>query len=276
MSLIAAEAVRKTYRSAALLGGPPPKTVLRDVGLTIAPGECVGLLGRSGCGKSTLARLLLGLERPDSGQVTFRGQDVARLDRDGRRAFRKTVQIVFQDAISAVNPRHTVARIIEEPLRHLTELDGNARQARVAELLAVVGLHRDDAEKLPGQMSGGQLQRVSIARALAPKPDLIVLDEAVSNLDLVLQLQIVDMLSMLRRQSGAAFLFITHDLRLARRLCDRLIVMDGGAIVEEVEVAGFSAFRHAAAQALSAAVLPAHPRKGRGGLAQMPGANGQI
>jgi nickel import ATP-binding protein NikE len=257
MSLIAAEAVRKSYRSGAWLAAPAPKTVLRDVDLAIAPAECVGLLGRSGCGKSTLARLLLGLERPDTGRITFRGRDIAGIGGAERRDFRRAVQLVFQDSIGAVDPRHTIERTVGEPLRHLTDLDRDARSARVAELLALVGLDRRDGEKLPGQMSGGQLQRVCIARALAPKPELIVLDEAVSNLDLVLQLQILDLLTGLRRQLGTAFLFITHDLRLARRLCDRVLVMEEGRIVDAAQtVAGLD---HPASLALKAAVLPALP-----------------
>lgn len=257
MSLIAAAAVGKSYHSGAWFAAAPPKTVLRDVDLAIASGECVGLLGRSGCGKSTLARLLLGLEPPDSGRVVFRGRDIVGLGGEQRRDFRRAVQLVFQDSIGAVDPRHTIGRTLSEPLRHLTGLDRGARTARVAELLALVGLDRRDADKLPGQMSGGQLQRVCIARALASKPELVVLDEAVSNLDLVLQLQILDLLTQLRRQLGTAFLFITHDLRLTRRLCDRVLVMEEGRIVEEAKtVAGL---RDPASRALKDAVLPALP-----------------
>lgn len=257
MSLIAVEGVGKSYRGGPLLRPQAAKPVLRDIDLTIAPGECVGLIGRSGCGKSTLARLMLGIERPDAGRIMFRGRDIARLDRSGRRGFRAALQLVFQDSIGAVDPRHSIGRTISEPLRHLTGLDKDARAARVAELLALVGLDPSDAGNLPGQMSGGQLQRACIARALAPKPELIVLDEAVSNLDLVLQLQILDLLAALRREFGTAFLFITHDLRLTRRLCDRVLVLDEGRIVDEGKL--FSDLRHEASRALAAAVLPARP-----------------
>lgn len=257
MSLLAAEALGKSYRADAWLAASPARTVLRDVDLEIAPGECVGLLGRSGCGKSTLARLLLGLEKPDTGRVVFRGGDIADLGGEKRRDFRRAVQLVFQDSIGAVDPRHTIGRTVSEPLRHLTGLDRTARASRVADLLVLVGLDRRDADRLPGQMSGGQLQRVCIARALAAKPELIVLDEAVSNLDLVLQLQILDLLAQLRRQLGTAFLFITHDLRLTRRLCDRVLVMEEGRIVDAAKTV--SGLHHPASRVLMEAVLPARP-----------------
>ncbi|MGV6875513.1 nickel import ATP-binding protein NikE [Pseudochelatococcus sp. B33] len=260
MSLLSAEAVTKTYRSAALIGGPPPRSVLRGVDLAIGCHECVGLLGRSGSGKSTLARLLLGLEKPDAGRTMFRGNDIAGLRGDRHRAFRRAVQMVFQDSTAAVNPRHTIARILAEPMRHLSDLGSAAQRRRAAGLLASVGLDERDMDKLPGQMSGGQLQRVCIARALAVDPELIVLDEAVSNLDLVVRLQVLDLVAELRRRSGTAFLFVTHDLRLARRLCDRLIVMEEGAIVEEVSVGREMIFDHPASRALAAAVLPPRPR----------------
>ncbi|MFZ5672064.1 MAG: nickel import ATP-binding protein NikE [Pseudomonadota bacterium] len=257
MSLLAAEAVGKSYRSDAWFAASPVKRVLHDVDLEIAPGECVGLLGRSGCGKSTLARLLLGLEKPDTGRILFRRRGIAGLGGEERRGFRRAVQLVFQDSIGAVDPRHTIGRTVSEPLRHLTDLKGDARAARVAELLALVGLDRRDADRLPCQMSGGQLQRVCIARALAARPELIVLDEAVSNLDLVLQLQVLDLLAQLRRQLGTAFLFITHDLRLTRRLCDRVLVMEEGRIVDAAK--DVSGLHHPASRMLRESVLPARP-----------------
>ncbi|CAH1653770.1 Ni(2(+)) ABC transporter ATP binding subunit NikE [Hyphomicrobiales bacterium] len=258
-ALIEARGIGRSYRSFSLVGRSAPKTVLDGVDLAIQPGETLGLLGRSGCGKSTLGRLILGLEKPDRGDIRFKGTALSALDGEAMLAFRRAVQVVFQDSLEAVNPRHSVERIVAEPLRHLTDLDERQRAARVRELLVEVGLAPDDAEKLPVQMSGGQLQRVCIARALAPQPELIVLDEAVSNLDLVLQIQTIDLFKQIQAARGTAFLFVTHDLRLVHRFCERVIVMDGGRIVENVPVTRPLHFTHPAARALQGAVLPARP-----------------
>ena len=236
---------------------------LSDVALAVAAGECVALIGRSGSGKSTLARLLLGLERPGTGTVRFRGQDLAGLDRAGERRFRAAVQMVLQDPLSAVNPRHTVGRIVAEPLRHLTDLSAAERRARVGAMLALVGLDPMAIERLPGQLSGGQVQRVGLARALATRPALVVLDEAVSNLDAPLQVEILDRLAALRRQEGTAFLLVTHDVRLARRFADRVVVLEGGRIVDAAPCRPRLALTHPAARALLAAILPAYPEGAR-------------
>ena len=255
-TILAADAVGRSYGGPAARAG---KRVLDGVTLSVAEGETVALLGASGSGKSTLARLLLGLERPDQGVVRFRGQPIDGLDGAGRLAFRRSVQAVFQDPLGAVNPRHTVGRIVAEPLRHLTDLDAAGRAERVAELLRMVGLSPDDAGRLPGRMSGGQVQRVCIARALAPEPALILLDEAVSNLDLVLQIQTLDLLAELRERLGTAFLFITHDLRLVRRFCGRVAVLDGGRLVEERAVTAALDFDHPAGGRLRDAMPPPRP-----------------
>lgn len=257
--LLAADAVGKSYGAAGLIGRTPVKRVLDGVSLAVAEGETVALLGGSGSGKSTLARLMLGLERPDRGAVRFRGRPLDGLDAAGRLDFRRSVQAVFQDPLGAVNPRHTVGRIVAEPLRHLTDLSASERTERVAELLRMVGLTCDDAGKRPGQMSGGQVQRVCIARALAPEPRLIVLDEAVSNLDLVLQIQTLDLLAALRDRLGTAFLFITHDLRLVRRFCTRVVVLHDGVLVEERPVDDRLTFAHPEACRMHDAMLPARP-----------------
>lgn len=259
MMLVSCEGVERAYASGGLFRQKRVKPVLRGVDLAVRVGECVALLGESGSGKSTLGRLILGLEKPDGGTVRFQGRPLDDLRGDERLAWRRAVQVVFQDALSAVDPRLTVERIVEEPLRHLTDLTPARRGARVAELLALVAIGPEQSGKLPGQMSGGQLQRVAIARALASSPRLVVLDEAVSNLDLALQIQTLDLLADLRRRLGTAYLFITHDLRLARRFADRIAVLHDGQVVEEVPANGTLA--HPAARALAAAALPPKPRR---------------
>ncbi|MBT9383578.1 nickel import ATP-binding protein NikE [Pseudooceanicola sp. CBS1P-1] len=259
MSLLAARALSKTYHSRALLGPARARSALSDASLSIAEGETLALLGRSGCGKSTLARLLSGLEAPSTGEVLFEGTALPDLDRTARARMRAAVQMVFQDSPSATNPRFTVGRIIAEPLRHLTPLDRTGRRARVAELLEQVELPPEMAAMRPSQLSGGQLQRVCIARALAPRPRLVILDEAVSNLDIHLQASALALLRRLRRETGMAFLFVTHDLRLVRRFADRVLVMDEGRIVEEAASGRLETLMHPASVRLRTAILPPFP-----------------
>ncbi|MDQ8726973.1 nickel import ATP-binding protein NikE [Bradyrhizobium sp. LHD-71] len=259
MSLLSTTNVSRVYRSFSLTG-TKTHVALQNVSLQIAEGETVALVGQSGCGKSTLARLLAGLEHPNEGDVLFEGRSLRAFSRADWFAYRRVVQMVFQDPISAVNPRHSIEAIIAEPLRHLTALGEKERSAKVAELLASVGLRPQDTTKRPAQMSGGQLQRVCIARALAPEPKLIVLDEAVSNLDLLLQMQMLDLLRELQTRARVSFLFITHDLRLVERFCSRVIVLDEGRIVEQRAVKQGFEFEHPAARRLKAAILPAFPK----------------
>lgn len=260
--LLAARGLGRGYGGAGWRPGGR-RTVLTGIDLAVAEGECVALIGRSGSGKSTLARLLLGLEPADAGAVLFRGTALTELDRDGRRAFRAAVQMVLQDPLSAVNPRHAVGRILAEPLRHLTDLPGAKRRARVGELLDLVGLAPASAERLPGQLSGGQVQRIGLARALATSPSLVVLDEAVSNLDAPRQVEILDRLAGLRRAQGTAFLLITHDVRLARRFADRVVVLSEGRIVDAAPCRPGLVLSHPASRELLDAVLPASPGDAR-------------
>lgn len=257
-ALLAAQGLGKAYARAGWRRGPP-RPVLAGIDLMVGEGECVALIGRSGSGKSTLARLLMGLEAPDDGAVLFRGTPVAGLDRAGLTRFRAAVQMVLQDPLSAVNPRHTIGRILAEPLRHLTDLPAAARTARIADLLDGVGLDPEAAGRLPGQLSGGQVQRIGLARALATRPALVILDEAVSNLDAPRQVDILDRLADLRRRHGTAFLLVTHDIRLARRFADRVAVLSEGRIVDASPCRPSLALTHPAARELLDAVLPAAP-----------------
>lgn len=239
----------------------PSHRVLNDVSLNLATGETVALLGRSGCGKSTLARLLIGLESPTQGLIRWQGEPLSALDRAQQKAFRREIQMVFQDSISAVNPRKTVGEILREPMRHLLSLSRPEQRARAIATLEAVELDEALLEKRPSQLSGGQLQRVCLARALVVAPKLLILDEAVSNLDRVLQTGVIQLLKKIQQQSGTACLFITHDLRLVERFCHRVVVMDEGAIVETQAVCEKLAFTSAAGRALQRAVLPALPRR---------------
>ncbi|HBU7546997.1 nickel import ATP-binding protein NikE [Klebsiella aerogenes] len=252
MNLLSVNAVSHDY--------PHHGAVLRDIQSDIALGETVALLGRSGCGKSTLARMLVGLETPRYGDVAWRGASLTSLKGEATGAFRRDIQLVFQDAVSAVNPRKTVREIISEPLRHLFSLSREERTQRVEEMLLAVDLAPALLDKRPAQLSGGQLQRVCLARALVVRPQLLILDEAVSNLDLMLQADIIALLKRLQAQFATACLFITHDLRLVERFCQRVLVMDSGRIVETAAVSLPLRLTSAAGQALQRAVLPPFPR----------------
>jgi peptide/nickel transport system ATP-binding protein len=202
------------------------------VDLTIARGETLGLVGESGCGKSTVGRTILRLYEPTGGQVIFDGRDITKLGENALRPLRRQMQMVFQDPFASLNPRHSVGRIVGEPLR----AHGLARPReigqRVRELLTVVGLPQDAASRYPHEFSGGQRQRIGVARALAVNPDFIVADEPVSALDVSIQAQIINLLENLQEEFDLTYLFIAHDLAVVRHISDRIAVMYLGGIVE--------------------------------------------
>jgi oligopeptide/dipeptide ABC transporter ATP-binding protein len=227
------------------------------VSLTIGHGETVGLVGESGCGKSTLVRLLARLIDPSAGSIRFDGADIGAIParRFGRNPEREQIQMVFQDAGDSLNPRFTAFRAIADPLRRLRRLRGAALRARVEEVARLTGLPEELLGRFPHQLSGGQKARVGIARAIAVEPRLLILDEPTSALDVSVQVVILQLLDELKRRLGLSYLFVSHDLNVVRLLCDRILVMYLGHIVESGPAAEiFAAPAHPYTKALLSAV----------------------
>ena len=205
------------------------------VSFTLHRGETLGLVGESGCGKTTTGRCILQLERPTSGRILFEGVDLATVSEAELRKVRRRVQVIFQDPYSSLNPRMTIGQIIAEPLKvHGIVQEAAARERRVQELLEQVGLLAQHARRYPHQLSGGQRQRVGIARALSLRPEMIVADEPVSALDVSIRAQILNLLAGLKEKLDLTLLFISHDLAAVEWLCDRVLVMNAGRIIEDL------------------------------------------
>jgi oligopeptide transport system ATP-binding protein len=226
------------------------------INLTVNSGETVGLVGESGCGKSTAGRSILRLLKPTSGRVDFEGADLASLKGEKLRALRRDMGIVFQDPMSALNPRMMIGDIVSEPMRAHKLIKKRSRRLQLAEeLLEQVGLRPEFASRYPHEFSGGQRQRIGIARAISTDPKLIVLDEPISALDISVRAQILNLLEDLQEKRGLAYLFIAHDLSVVRHACDRVSVMYLGIIVEEGPSDRLFAFpKHPYTQALLASV----------------------
>jgi len=240
------------------------------VSFDLAAGETLGVVGESGCGKSTTGRCILRLIEPTSGEVTFNGQNVSTAGKEELRALARDMQIIFQDPYASLNPRMTVAAIIGEALTiHKLTPTREAYEARIVELLETVGLSADHMRRYPHEFSGGQRQRIGIARALAVKPKLLIADEPVSALDVSVQKQVLELLDDLRQKLGLAMLFITHDLRVAAHVCEEIIVMRNGVIVERGSTAEiFARPQHEYTRAL----LDSVPRKPSRYSLRSPGA----
>jgi oligopeptide transport system ATP-binding protein len=243
-----------------LLRRPQVVRAVDGVSLSIQRGETLGLVGESGCGKSTLGRALLHLIRPTGGQVLFEGDDLTRLQAGALRRLRRRMQIIFQDPFASLDPRMTVGSLLAEPLQVHRMGSGRAIRQRVDELLRLVGLNPGFVNRYPHEFSGGQQQRIGIARALALQPSFVVADEPVSALDVSIQAQVINLIEELQTRLGLTLLFISHDLRVVRHLSTRVAVMYLGALVEVAPAATLYANpRHPYTQALLAAVPEPDP-----------------
>ena len=266
-ALAHAEGLRKFYpvtKGRLLRKSAGSVKAVDGISITIAKGQTYSLVGESGCGKTTTARMFLMVEKPTAGEVFFRGKNIYKLSREERREYRASVQAVFQDPWSSLNPRMRVESIIAEPMVTHWRLSKAELRARIADLLEIVGLHPYHAQHYPHEFSGGQRQRIAIARALSTRPRLMVLDEPVSALDVSIRAQILNLLRELQKDYGLSYLLIAHNLATVRYMSHRVGVMYLGKIVEEGPPSSlFSDPKHPYTRALISAALPAHPRKQR-------------
>jgi peptide/nickel transport system ATP-binding protein len=232
--LLQVEDLHKRYRlpRRSLLAPAPEVAALAGVGFELQAGRSLGIVGESGSGKSTLARLVMALERPSAGRVRFDGVDLHALDAAALRRARAGFQMVFQDPYGSLDPRRSVLQTVAEPLRALQGAGAAEQRTRVAEALEAVGLSAADGARYPHEFSGGQRQRIAIARALVTRPRLIVADEPVSALDVSVQAQVLNLLRELQQRYGLAYLFISHDIAVVDLVCDEVLVLQHGRVVE--------------------------------------------
>lgn len=205
---------------------------VNEVSLKVIEGQTVGIVGESGCGKSTLAKMVVLLDQPTGGQIHFQEKDLTKFSHAERKKFRSQVQFVFQDPLSSLNPRKTVRQILETPLKHLTNKTAKERLDRVEELMSLVNLREEFLDRHPHEFSGGQSQRIGVARSIAANPELVVLDEPVSALDVSVQAQVLNLLRELKESQQLTYIFISHDLAVVENVSDAVAVMYLGRIVE--------------------------------------------
>jgi peptide/nickel transport system ATP-binding protein len=260
--LVVAEQVGRHYRlpRESLWQPAPTVRALHDVSFTLHKGRNLGVVGESGSGKSTLARLVMALERPDSGRIRFNGVDLMSLDAAALRQARSGFQMVFQDPYGSLDPRRTVAQTVAEPLAMLHGATAAEQRERAREALEAVCLRASDLDKYPHVFSGGQRQRIAIARALITRPQLIVADEPVSALDVSVQAQVLNLMQDLQDRYGVTYLFISHDLAVVELVCDEVLVLQHGLVVERgLAREVFSQPQHPYTRMLLAAALDQAP-----------------
>ncbi|MBM4765267.1 ABC transporter ATP-binding protein [Bacillus sp. B15-48] len=215
---------------------------LQHISFSVPEGECVGIVGESGSGKSTLARILMGLESYKEGSITYNGRTIAPKNRTLLREYRKCVQMIFQDSTSTLNPKLPIWKSLLEPLDNYKEVSpsflkqGLTKMEKAEQLLEIVGLEKNMINRYPHELSGGQKQRISIARAISLEPSLLICDEPTASLDVTVQVQILQLLKELQKKTNMTILFISHDLRAVAYLCERMIVMNSGLIVDEFRI----------------------------------------
>ena len=232
------------------------------VSLTIEEGKTYGLVGESGSGKSTIGKAIIGLEKIKSGKIIYEGKEIDRKFWDRRSEYNKNVQMIFQDSLSSLNPKKRVIDLISEPLRNFENLTSDEEKRKVSELLEIVGINREDIYKYPHEFSGGQRQRLGIARAVATKPKLIIADEPVSALDLSVQAQVLNYMKDIQEQFGLSYLFISHDLGVVKHMCDYMFIMYRGRFVETgTKNDIYKNPEHFYTKRLIAAIPEVHPEK---------------
>jgi len=256
--ILSAVALRKTFNVSSQGHSTRTLTALDQVSLQLSSGETLGIAGESGCGKSTLAKVMAGILMPDTGNVLYKGTPLAQLAKDDRMIFRRKTQMIFQDPFSSLNPRMRVGDSISEPLK-IAGVAEPERRTELARLLTAVGLTSDAVHRFPDEFSGGQRQRIGIARALAASPEILIADEPVSALDISIQAQILNILLQMRRDFSLSMMIVSHNLLVLRHICDRIIIMYLGAVVESGPASAlFLRCRHPYTEALIAAIPGLH------------------
>ena len=263
MNVLSVSHIRKVFKGGGFFAGGAEKVAVHDLSFDLARGETLAIVGESGSGKSTTARLAMRLLDADAGQVIWAGEDVSSLSGKALRKKRKHLQMVFQDPFASLNPKMKIVDTVGEGLRvHHPNLSKAERRAKVAETLKLCGLGEEALDRYPHQFSGGQRQRIGIARALIVEPEVLVLDEPVSALDVSVQAQILNLLQQLQQEKGLAYLFISHDLSVVQHIANRVLVMFAGFVVEEGAIEDvFRHPKHPYTKALLDAKPIAHPKE---------------